>query len=816
MQGAATQSRYFGHAAVHDRFGVIAPWYKGQNGQFDFRVRIAAETIKRYPWVAAPKAVAAAPAYVFNNTWRISPEGTITVPDMDNWTNGAIGQANARVIMALVEYYRYSGDPAAIAHITASADVLLNHCQTPAGHSWPRFLISVPVNGKPYGDCDAGGWIQLDIVAEAGLALLRAYQLTGNREWLGAVRHWADVLVEKRNREPGGMPWGRYANPEKVRWGASVSGNIQTGGLVYQLMMLDELIRLGYRGSDDSYIQARDAGRAYVHDVLLPAWLENDTWGRNYWDWEDPVQSQTTTDFAVQYILAHKDYFPNWENDCRNILSLFLNHTSVDPKSKGEAYSGAWAFPESLGCCGTSLAWGPMELAAAFAQYGAQANSEWARELARRQQILATYDAHETGVAEDNIDGGTIAAGGWFNGTHPSALEWVLRTMAWMPEIMGPNRENHIMRTNAVVKSVVYRKGHIAYSTFDALPGTEEVLRLAFSPTAITACGKLLEAGRKSVKALEGGDYLVQIRHDGCTDVVVEGDDPQQVIEAQSRSSFRFTGNQVRVIGHVGPDGGRADVFLDGVKQTAGIDFWNPKERRDQVVYYKNGLMDGPHSIRVVPASDRNPLSRGRRVEIARVQYSTATGNSGFGEGGGPTGPQRMILGYSSRFDYQDLAHNRWRPATELVVRTGRQTDSVKTWRTLRQAIFIDNTDEDELYQHGVHASEFRINITTGPGTYHLRLKFAETEFGGPNQRAVTVLVNGKERIRRMDIFATAGKANKAADIVFNGLSPLNGLIEVRLKGEPVAGRPSEAVLQALEVGPGDGGSGAAPVSAAE
>ena len=48
--------------------------------------------------------------------------------------------------------------------------------------------------------------------------------------------------------------------------------------------------------------------------------------------------------------------------------------------SAGEVYSGAWAFPESAGCCGRSLWYGPMELAVPLAQYGEQADSAWARE----------------------------------------------------------------------------------------------------------------------------------------------------------------------------------------------------------------------------------------------------------------------------------------------------------------------------------------------------------------------------------------------------------------------------------------------------
>jgi hypothetical protein len=67
MQGATTLRHYYGHDAVEDRYGVIAPWYRGQNGQFDYRVRIAAETMKRYPWVGKDKAVLPAPEFVFTD-----------------------------------------------------------------------------------------------------------------------------------------------------------------------------------------------------------------------------------------------------------------------------------------------------------------------------------------------------------------------------------------------------------------------------------------------------------------------------------------------------------------------------------------------------------------------------------------------------------------------------------------------------------------------------------------------------------------------------------------------------------------------------
>ena len=44
-----------------------------------------------------------------------------------------------------------------------------------------------------------------------------------------------------------------------------------------------------------------------------------------------------------------------------------------------------------------------------------------------------------------------------------------------------------------------------------------------------------------------------------------------------------------------------------------------------------------------------------------------------------------------------------------------------------------------------------------------------------------------------------------------NIIQPRNGIIEIRLAGAEHAGHQCEAILQAIEVGPGDGGSGATP-----
>jgi hypothetical protein len=828
IYGATIQKRYYAHDAVEDRYGVIAPWYKGQNGQFDFRVRIAAETLKRYPWVDTDKAPLPAPEYVYNGHWKITFDGTISAAELRNWNNGDYGQRAAYVLGGFIDYYRYSGDPGAIAHIHHLADVLLNYCQTDDDHPWPKFFISVPIQGKLYSQCDSRGMIQLDIVAQVGFELVRAYELTGNSEWLAAAKHWGDLLAANRNRDRGLPPWNRYANPEQVPW-----EDHQTGGVCLILMFLDELIRVGYVGENNAIVEARDAGRDHLADVLLGQWTVHDTWGRNYWDWPCNVQDEVTTDNSASYILSNPDYFKNWRIDARNIISLFLNRTSVNPKSNGDVYHGAWAYPESSGCCGRSLWYAPLQIAHVFARYGVLADSEWSREQARRQMILTTYDFHKTGVVEDNIDGGQIVAGSWFKIAHPMALKHVLSAMAWLPEVMGANRENHIMRSSSVVNSVVYGKDKITYSVFDAPAETIDVLRLAFKPDSVTTDGKglsectdLKENGY-TVKGLKGGDFMVSIRHDGSKNIVIKGNDPQQEVGAEdlaytgnwktgvssssdSSMSYTFEGNQVRLIGSVGPTGGLADVYVDDVKQLVGIDCWNPKARQKQVLYYKNGLDNQEHTLKIVVRGEKNLVSRGSGIDIDWVQYSSATGDSGFGEGGGPTETQRVIFGYTERDDYVDSKGNTWRPGMEFIIRLGHGVDSVAgSWWTNRRRMYIAGTDDQELYRYGVHGKQFSVYFTVAPeNSYHVRLKFAETRRAKPQERGLNIHINDKEVVTKMDIAATAGGLNRAVDLVFNNVRPKRGIIDIRFTGTG----NSEAIIQAIEVGTGDGGKGATPI----
>ena len=822
---------YFAHPVHEDRYGVVAPWYQGLNGQLDERASIAVNVYKRYPWVGKPKAVMAAPDFVYNSHWSISADGTISIPPTTDWMCGDLSQRAWSIVKGLTAYYQYSGDPIAFLYIPLTVDYILDYGQTDDKAAWPKFPISTPTRGKAYGKCDPAGRNQLDLCAITGTEVLRAYKLTGNPRYLASVKHWGDVFAAKCNyRDRSLSPWNRYVDPSVVGW-----SDVLTGTTAIIADFLDDLINIGYTGKSGAIVRARDRGREFLNTQMLPAWVVNDTWGRTYWDWDNPVQCGTMS-MCADHIMKYPKAYPTWKRDLRNVLPLIFNRNGADPNSMGDMYSGTWAFPESSVCCGTSLSYNQYTSAPTFLRYGVLAHDPWASEIGRRMMLMATYDSDENGVVKDGLLGQAVATGEWSNLAHPWPLCQIMEALAWMPDELGPSRENHIMRSSSVVSDVSYGAGRVKYTTFDAHAPAVDVLRLSYVPSGITAGGRSLPISLSllgngyTVQRLNNGDSIVTIRHDGERHIEVNGPDPQLQVSASALTfsagwskhadgsragwksgesvSYRFTGNQVRVLGSAGPDGGWADAYVDGAKQLTTVECWNPRPRTDQPIFIKKGLPTGPHEVRIVLRGVGSPVSKGSVVAISGVQTSAATGDGGFGSGEGPRSAQRMVFGYTGRNDIVDSAGHTWKPATEWVIRSGFSNDTVdKAWWTHRRSMFIGNTKDQELYRYGVHGKSFWANLTVAPGTYDLRLKFADTPLTAWMEReekwarvlhSVQVFVNGKEVVPAMSISKEAGDIFLAVDRVIPNIKPEHGMIRVNFVGPT----DREACVQALELVP--------------
>jgi hypothetical protein len=830
VQAATNLASYYAHPAELDANGVIAPWYHGLNGQLDERLNIAVNVYKRYPWVDKPKAVMAAPDFIYNSHWSITSNGDILIPPTTDWMCGDLSQRAWSIVKGLTAYYQYSGDPIAFIYIPRAVDYILDYGLTDDKAAWPLFPISTPTRGKAYGKCDPAGRNQLDLCAITGIEVLRAYKLTGNPRYYEAVKHWGDVFAAKcqlRDREIS--PWNRYVDPSVVGW-----SDVLTGTTSIIVDFLDDLIDTGYSGGGDAIVKARDAGRRFLNDRMLPAWWIDDTWGRTYWDWDNPMMCGMVS-MCADHIMKHPNAYPGWQADLRNMLSLVWNRNGADPASAGDVYSGAWAFPESSVCCGTSLSYNQYTAGPTLIRYGVLSGSQWALETGRRMMLMATYDSLPNGVVKDGLFGQQVATGEWSNLAHPWPLCQVMEAIAWLPKAFAPNRENHIVRSSSVVQEVAYEKGDIRYTTFDAPRGTQEVLRLAFRPESVKADGKALEersdpdADGYTLDALSNGDWIVTIRHDGSRHLRITGKDPQQVADdtsfaftgawksekdsvqssdkAGAATTFNFTGNQIRLLGVVSPDGGWADAFVDGVQQQTVVECWNPSVRNRQPIFIAQGLSNGPHQLKIVARGEKNPLSSGARIQIQTALYSAAEGDAGFGSGGGPREPQRMIFGYTGRDPYVDSSSNAWWPGTEFVARTGFGVDTVeKCWWINRRSMFIGGTPDEEIYRYGVHAPEFWVNLTVAPGTYLVRLHWADTpetpwvEREGKWQavsRPTTVLINGQTVIEDLSVRKEVGTFH-AYTREFHDVRAQNGVIEVRFKSTP----GHDAMIQALELIP--------------
>ena len=824
VRAAEALKQYYAHQVVEDANGVIAPWHQGRNGQLDARLRMVADIYKRYPWTEPGKAVIPAPHIVYNTHWSITEDGTIKIPPTDPWMCGDLSQRAYSIIQGLAAYYQYSGDPMAFVYIPLTVDYILDYCQTGPDHPWPLFPISTPTKGIGYQKADPNVPNQLDLCAYLGIEVIRAYKLTGNERYLQAARHWGDVFAEKCNlTQPDLPPWSRYMSPEHMRWSDQL-----TGGAALIAEFLDTLIDGGYTGKGEAIVKARDAARRFLTDQILPHWTDNEAWGRHYWDVEGDWFSGGSV-WMCDYFMGHQEAFPNWRTDVRNILSLVFNRNCADPASRGDVYSGAWAFPESFVCCGTSLSYNQYTYSPTFLAYGELADDEWAREIGRRMLLMATYDSTEKGMVKDGLAGNVVAAAEWLNLAHPWPMCQIFRAMGCRPDIFAPARESHIIRSGSVVTSVEYDKGFVKYATFDAPRGCIDLLRLAFVPKEVTADGKVLEPRKEldgngyAVTALPGGDCIVRIRHDGLVKLAIAGDDSQQVVEdgdlaysgewtatsqdearggsvhvagaAGAAVSCSFEGNQVRLIGATGPQGGLAEVYLDGAKQLTLVDCWTPQPRNRQELYARSGLADGRHELKIAILGKGNPRSKGPEVRVDAVQFAAAEGAAPFGAGEGPTGPQRMIFGYTGRKDYVDSKGNAWRPGLEYVIPMGYGVDTLlKACFLHRRSMHIGGTSDPEIYRYGLHGKNYWVNLTVGPGEYDVVLHLADTNLGN----TVTATINGKEVAKGLSVAKAAGGTFRAHRIDVPDVRPLHGTIDIHFKGTEKA----EATIQAIEVLP--------------
>jgi hypothetical protein len=75
----------------------------------------------------------------------------------------------------------------------------------------------------------------------------------------------------------------------------------------------------------------------------------------------------------------------------------------------------------------------------------------------------------------------------------------------------------------------------------------------------------------------------------------------------------------VAILGRIDPQGGRADVYLDGKKQERGVESWTDERTHDNVLWHAYGLKNGRHIVRIVPTGQADARSTGKRIGISEA-----------------------------------------------------------------------------------------------------------------------------------------------------------------------------------------------------
>jgi Malectin domain len=125
--------------------------------------------------------------------------------------------------------------------------------------------------------------------------------------------------------------------------------------------------------------------------------------------------------------------------------------------------------------------------------------------------------------------------------------------------------------------------------------------------------------------------------------------------------------------------------------------------------------------------------------------------------------PVRIVCGGDS---YVDRKGNLW--GSDRLFLGGRMLEHV---------VLTTGTDDPGLYS-GEHWGHFTYRVPVAPGTYTVRLCFAERHYGRSNleggigSRLFNVYCNGVALLKNFDIISDAGDENRAVDKTFHGVTP--------------------------------------------
>jgi acetyl esterase/lipase len=420
---------------------------------------------------------------------------------------------NAAFVDSLVAWYPYSGDRRAIASVRRMLAYQLAHGTTPRGWAWPQVPFATSCAGdRTYGRCLAGlprrffGGIEPDKVGLLGRGYLLFYELTGERRYLTAAINAANALAQNvRAGDARHSPWPFRVDARSGR----VLDHAEFGGaIVGPIQLLDDLIELGV-GNTAAYRRAQSLAWSW----LVENQLETDRWSGFYEDvpYNPASRNQASPTLTALYLLRNPDRDSLWQQHVSTLLRYVRARFARGP------FAGAWAIDEQRapgrpGCCSpVGLGSTTSRWAAANAELALRTGDDRLRDQAVRSLNYATYFVAKNGLV--SCCGVRPQNTYWFSDGYADYLRSFNWAMASLPEL-APKRQNHLLGSSTVVRSVSYARNRVEYTTFSR--AATEVLRLRFRPAAVAG-------GSFTMTPAGGGDYIVRVRHDDALRIVISG-----------------------------------------------------------------------------------------------------------------------------------------------------------------------------------------------------------------------------------------------------------------------------------------------------
>jgi len=429
-------------------------------------------------------------------------------------------------------YHAYSGDPEVMPLVRAMLDHHIARGSTEATDAWALvpYASSDAASAEYRGATDAHytqsdgflgrgdgvGFIEPDKVGELGLAYLRFHQFSLEAKYLDAARRCADALARHvRQGDASHSPW-----PFRVdaRTGTRIREDY-TSNAIGPIRFLDEMIRTEPRDAA-AWRGARDSAWRW----LLRYPIENGVWTQYfediyiYPDYRTNLNQYCPLETA-RYLLENPDRDPEWRSHARRLIEWVEKHFAIDSTTmaglpeKGTQW-GAEVLSEQLNDM-DKMASHTARYASVMALWYERTGDLEAREKAFRSFNWATYACREDGLVKTSLDEGT---GYWFSDGYGDYMRHFLRGMASVPE-WAPPREDHLLGSTSVIRSIQYREDRIEYRTFDA--AATEFLKLRARPKEVLLAAKALPLREElagsdegySVSPVEGGGFRVKLQH---------------------------------------------------------------------------------------------------------------------------------------------------------------------------------------------------------------------------------------------------------------------------------------------------------------